>query len=176
MKNIGVKVRGIAPLLQHRYVFKDEMETKTTRKSGSRDYSEEWKTAMYFDKAVGVYQPASHIEGAMIKAAVNFLVTGKGKKTYKDIFKGAVFVSPDMIPHNKQEPDFIDKRLVRVNNSGVERLRPGFKDWVLEFNIQILDDQIDPDVVLQVLTHAGRFVGIGDFRPRHGRFVVEKFE
>lgn len=172
---INVKIRGIAPLLQHRYVFKDELDNKTVKKSGAKDYSDEWKRSLYFDDKIGIYQPASHIEGAMIKAAVNFQITGKAKKTYKDLFKSAVFVSPDFIPHHKKEPDYIDKRLVRVNGSGVERLRPGFKDWMLEFNIQVLDEQIQKDVVYEILAFAGRFVGIGDFRPRYGRFIIEKF-
>jgi hypothetical protein len=176
MKTINVKIRGIVPLLQHRYVFKDELDEKATKKTGCKDYSDEWKKSLYYDEKIGIYQPASHIESAMIKAAVNFQIPGKGKKTYKDLFKSAVFVSPECIPHNKKEPDFIDKRLVRVNGSGVERLRPAFKDWILEFNIQVYDEQLDNDVVLQVLTHAGRFIGIGDFRPRYGRFSIEKFD
>jgi hypothetical protein len=176
MDTINVRIRGIAPLLQHRYIFKDEQDTKTTKKTGAKDYSEEWKKSMYFDDKLGIYQPAIHIEGAMIKAATNFQVTGKGKKTYKDLFKSAVFCSPEKILHNKRDPDFIHKALVRVNGGGVERLRPAFKDWYLEFNIQVLDEQIDKDVVNQVLTHAGRFVGIGDFRPRFGRFAIERFE
>jgi hypothetical protein len=176
MQIINVKIRGIVPLLQHRYVFKDEQEGMTQKKTGAKDRSEEWKKSLYIDDKIGIYQPAAHIEGAMIKSAVNFQITGKGKKTYKDLFKSAVFVSPDCIPHNKKEPDFIDKRLARVNGSGIERLRPAFRDWLLEFNIQVLDEQIDKDVVLQILTHAGRFVGIGDFRPRYGRFAIEKFD
>ncbi|MBI5788545.1 MAG: hypothetical protein HZA78_06810 [Candidatus Schekmanbacteria bacterium] len=185
MKSVNVKVQGISPLLQHRYVFTDEKEEAAKKRSGKKDYSEEWKSALYWDNELGVIQPAGHLEAAMIKAAVNFQIVGKGKKTYKDLFKSAVFVSPDYIPHGLKgsKEDLvqegrltIDKRLVRVNNSGVERLRPMLKNWLLEFMIEIHDEQISADTVHQVLEHAGRYVGIGDFRPKFGRFSVVKFE
>lgn len=162
--------------MQHRYNMQKVAGLKpTARRVGEVDYSDYWKKALYFDEALGIYQPANHIEGAMIKAAVNFQITGKGKKTYKDLFRSAVFVSPDYIPHNKFEPDEIDTRLVKVNNSAIERQRPMLKDWSLDFDIQILEEQIHEDVVRQVLDHAGRYIGIGDFRPRYGRFAVAKF-
>jgi hypothetical protein len=185
MRSVKAKIQGISPLLQHRYVFTDEKEGAAKKKSGKRDYSEEWKLALYWDNALGVMQPATHLEAAMIKAAVNFQIVGRGKKTYKDLFKSAVFVAPDYIPHGlkgskeslvEEGKITIDKRLVRVSNSGVERLRPMLKNWSLEFTIEIHDEQISADTVHQVLEHAGRYVGIGDFRPKFGRFSVISFE
>jgi hypothetical protein len=185
MEKISVKIQGISPLLQHRYRFADEIEESAKKRSGKKDYSLEWKSALYWDDLKGIVQPATHLEGAMIKAATSFIIPGRGKKTYKDLFRSAVFVSPDFIPHGlKGTPEklveqgkiVIDRRLVRVNNSGVERLRPMLKDWTLEFTIEIQDDQIAKDVVKQILEHAGRYIGIGDFRPKYGRFTITRFE
>ncbi|MFB3926404.1 MAG: hypothetical protein ACE14T_10160 [Syntrophales bacterium] len=159
--------------------------TKTQKKTGAKDYSEEWKSALYWDDNLGIYEPASHIEGALIKAAVNFQITGKGKKTYKDLFKSSVFVTPDYIPHGLNgSPEkllssgklSVDKRLVRVANSGVERMRPMLKSWSLEFVVEVHDSQISREVVKEVLDLAGQQYGIGDFRPRYGRFMVARFE
>jgi hypothetical protein len=97
MRTISVKIQGVSPLLQHRYVFSDEKEESAKKRSGKKDYSEEWKAALYWDNKLGVVQPGVHLEAAMIKAAVNFLIPGKGKKTYKDLFKCAVFVTPEFI-------------------------------------------------------------------------------
>jgi len=186
MTKVEVKIEGIPPgLLQHRYVFADEREESAKKRSGKKDYSDEWKAALYWDDKVGIIQPANHLEAAMIKAATSFLIPGKGKKTYKDLFKCAVFVSPEYIPHGingdkdalvKKKKIYLDKRLVRVNNSGIERVRPLLKAWKLKFEIEIHDDQIAVDTVHQVLSHAGRFVGIGDFRPRYGRFMITSFQ
>lgn len=184
MEKVNVKVQGISPLLQHRYRFADEVEEAAKKRSGKKDYSLEWKAALYWSDDQGVIQPAVHIESAMIKAATNFIISGRGKKTYKDLFKSAVFVTPDFIPHGlKGTPEklveqgkiLIDRRLVRVNNSGVERLRPLIKDWSLAFAVEIHDEQIAKDTVKQVLEFAGRYIGIGDYRPKFGRFTIVSF-
>lgn len=171
--------------MQHRYVFADERETFAKKRTGAKNYSNEWIGSLYWDETVGVYQPATHIEGAMQKAASNFIIRGRGKKTYRDLFKSSVFVYPENIPHGMNgSPEkllesgklFIHKALVRVNRSGVERLRPMLKNWTLSFEVQVLDDQIDAETVKQILEYAGRCVGIGDFRPRFGRFTVTEFK
>lgn len=184
MKIIDVEIKGISPLLQHRYVFKDEIEDSIKKRSGTVDYSNEWIKSLYWSEDVGVYQPASHIEGALIKASANFQIPGKRKKTYKEAFKSAVFVRPACIPLNlKGTPEgllregkiMLDKRSVVIMRSRVERLRPCINDWVLTFQIEIHDEQISPEAVKTVLDYAGNFCGIGDFRPRYGRFLVSSF-
>lgn len=155
------------------------------KKSGVVDYSGEWMKSLYWNDEIGIYQPAIHIEGAMIKAASNFQIPGKRGKTYKDIFKSAVFVRPDYIPFGmKGEPKKlleqgkfdIDLRPVVVQRSRVERARPMFRNWDLKLQIEIQDEQIPADVIKEVLDHAGKFCGIGDFRPRYGRFQVVHFD
>jgi hypothetical protein len=60
------------------------------------------------------------------------------------------------------------------------RSRPCFKDWALEFQLDIEEEEIDPSVIKEVLDYAGKRVGIGDFRPEKGgsfgRFHVTKWE
>jgi len=186
VREYRIIIEGTSPLLQHRYIFKDELAASTTKKSGSTDYSEEWKKACYWDKEVGLYQPATHIEGALIKAAANFQITGRSKKTYKDLVKSAVFAQPEYIPFGfgKKSPDDllakgliqIHKAAVVVQRNRVERLRPMLPaEWKLTFTLQVLDDQLPKDALKEILDYAGRFVGIGDWRPRYGRFLVSKF-
>ena len=98
-----------------------------------------------------------------------------------------MFVSPDAISHNILAPDeldtdadkplYLDVRPVVVQRARVVRIRPCFgPGWKLDFEITVLDDQVPHNVVNEVLSLAGRTVGIGDFRPRFGRFMVTKFE
>jgi hypothetical protein len=173
---VQVTIVGTAPLLQHRYRFKDELEEKTTRKTGRHDYTDEWKQSLYVDDSGGIYEPASHIEGALIRAASNFQITGRGKKTYRELVRSSVFVAPDAIPLGKEKPDFIHKARVIVNRSAVERLRPAFRVWELTFTLSVLDEQLPKEVLQQILEHAGRACGIGDYRPRYGRFRIARFE
>ena len=122
----------------------------------------------------------------MIKAAVSFKIQGKGRKTYKDLFQSAVFVTPEEILHGLEVPEeldtdgdkqlYLDVRPVVIQRSRIVRMRPAFKPgWKLDFTIEVIDDTIHPEVVNDVLTLAGKTVGIGDYRPRFGRFMVTQF-
>lgn len=189
MYTINCSVEGIAPLMQHRYPLPDfeDMSKGGKKKSGETDYSQEWKEYFYADSEGNIYQPATHFDGAMVKAAAGYKVQGGRGKTYKDLFKGNVFVSPDAILHGVKVPEmldtdadkplYLDLRPVVVQRARVVRVRPCFKPgWVLDFEITVLEDQILPNVVNEVLSLAGRTVGIGDFRPRFGRFMVTRFD
>jgi hypothetical protein len=77
----------------------------------------------------------------------------------------------------KREPDEIDKRPVVVRGSRILRQRPMMREgWELSFTINILEEQLPSEVVRKILEHAGKYVGIGDFRPRFGRFEVVEFK
>lgn len=169
-----VGVKGVAPLLQHRYA--DEKQDDSPKQvAGKRDYSKEAELALYKSPEGEIYQPSSHIEGAMLKAAANFQIGGRGKKTYKDLFKSAVIVAPFAIPHKNPKWE-VDRRPVIVNRGRIMRERPMFTEWELEFDVQVMDEQIPNSVVNAILTFAGQYVGIGDYRPKFGRFIVTKFE
>jgi len=169
---INVIIKGIRPLLQNK--FSEESENNLPSKKGKKyDDQVEAEKRLEKNKDKTICQPASHFEACMIKSAAEFKF--QGRKTYKDLFKAGVFVSPNMIPHKKQKYE-IDKRPVTVNRSKIWRCRPRFDKWELSFQVVILDDRIDPLVAKEVLENAGRYHGIGDYRPRFGLFEVVKFK
>lgn len=186
---VSVQVEGISPLLQHKYPLPDfeNLSKGGKQKTGEVNYSEEWRQYLYANADGEVYQPALHFDGAMVKAAAGYKIQGARGKTYKDLFKGNVFCSPDEILHGIKTPNtldadadkplYLDVRPVVVQRARVVRIRPAFKPgWKLDFEITVLDDQVPANVVNEVLSLAGRTVGIGDFRPRFGRFMVTRFE
>lgn|SRR5574341_867257 len=189
MYTIQVEITGVAPLIQHRFPMPDlAIMAKGGRKStGAKDYTEEWRDYFYATGDGQIYQPSSHIEGAMVKAATSFKVTGKRGKSYKDLFSANVFVDPTEIPHGVKVPDeldtdgnkplYLDMRPVVVSRARVVRIRPTFKPgWKLAFTINVIDDEISAEIVNDVLTLAGKTVGIGDYRPKFGRFMVTRFD
>lgn len=189
MYTVDCRIVGSAPLMQHRYPMPEfENLGKGGKKStGAKDYTQEWREYLYATKAGQIYQPAVHIEGAMIKAAANFKITGKRGASYKELFKAALFIGPDEIPHGVSVPDeldadadkplYLDCRPVVVQRARVVRIRPCFKaGWTLDFEITVIDDELPSDIVQDALVLSGKAVGIGDFRPRFGRFAVARFE
>jgi len=189
MYTIEATIKGVAPLMQHRYPIPDlaSMSKGGHKSTGAKDYSQEWKEYLYANAAGQIYQPSSHIEGAMIKAAAGFKVTGKRGKSYKDLFSANVFVDPVEILHgialpeeldtDGDKPLYLDMRPVVVMRARVVRIRPTFKPgWELAFTINVIDDEVGNEIVNDVLILAGKTVGIGDFRPKFGRFMVTRFE
>lgn len=189
MYQVSCKVRGTSPLLQNRFPM-PEYETMGKGghvQTGSRDYREQWRDSLYVTKDGEVYQPAVHFERSMVKAAVNFKIQGKRGKTYKDLVSASVFISPEEILHGIDEPDeldtdadkalYLDLRPVVIQRARVPKVRPAFKPgWELEFVIDVIDDQMPQEMLKDILDYAGRAVGIGDYRPRFGRFQVVRFE
>lgn len=185
---VEASIKGIAPLLQHRFGQDAIAEAQAVKKrTGEMDYSEEWRDTVYADEDGWLYEPSNHLESALIKAAVNFKIKGKRGKTYKDLVKAAVYIEPELIPlnvqipenptHNPLEPFYVDIRPVIVARARVLRSRGALaKGWRLDFTITVIDDQLPFMVLKEIVDEAGRAVGVGDYRPRMGRFVVTRFE
>lgn len=78
----------------------------------------------------------------------------------------------------KSDWDYEHKARVQVQRNGVTRTRPAFKvGWTAEIHFLInLPEYISPADFHEVLNQAGRLVGVGDFRPSYGRFLVSSFE
>jgi len=173
MRMFKVRVKGTAPLLHHRFPI-EKQTSKTKKATGTaKDYKKEAEESLYRDEKGRIVQPTSHIEGALVKAGTSFML--KGKKTYKDLLKSSVFVEEEFVPLDYEEW-VTDARPVTVQRSRVVRHRPRFDKWACEFNLTVVEDDIREDTLKEILEHAGKFVGIGDFRPKFGRFVVEGFE
>lgn len=195
MYKVLARIQGTAPILQHAFGAEamDSLQQEAKQRTGQVDYSLEWMSTMYCGTDGYLYQPASHLEGALQKAASAFKVKGKAGKTFKDAVKAYAYVAP-MQPHllwnnepiptptkdlleNPTEALQVSVMRVKVQRAAVARSRLMVNvGWELDFTIDIIDDQLPQAVVREALSEAGRAVGIGDFRPRYGRFNVVRFE
>ena len=191
MYQVNVVVNGISVLLQHRFPLPsyEEMGSGGTKQTGSKDYRQEWRQSLYATDKGEIYQPANHFELAMVKAAANFKITGKRGKIYKDMVASNVVIDPEKIPFgltitdkddlttDADQPLYLDMRPVVIQRARVVRLRPAFKPgWQLEFTINVMDNELPSNMLQDILVLAGKTVGVGDYRPKFGRFAVTKFE
>lgn len=174
MKTIEVEITGIAPLLQSRFPVEDFGIGQSKAKKKVYNPQEEAEKKLYKNKN-GIYQPSEHIYQSMIRAAVDFKF--EGKKSYKDVITTGILVEPDEIPLITENSYEIDTRPVVIQRARVLCWRPKFNKWKLQFNITILDDEnISISVLKEILEKAGAAKGIGDYRPRFGRFMVTQFK
>lgn len=173
-KQFDVEIEGVSPYLMNRF-NEQEADTKTTRKAGRKDYKLEAETKLYREESGTIFVPSAQIEGAIVKAASDFQITGRGRRTYKELAKSVILVQPEAIAITPQAW-VSDARPVRVQNARVMRYRPRWDKWKLRFQVLVLDDQFSGDVLKQILDSAGSYKGIGDYRPKFGRFIVTLFK
>ena len=148
------------------------------KKSRSNYYDpvEDAKEALYLNKKGEIVFPAINILSCLREAAVDYKVPGKGKKTYKTYIYAGVSIEPSNIPLIFEGDYDIDLRPVSVGKARVMRARPKFEEWALEFTVSRLDTIINIDNLKDIFNGAGRFKGLGDFRPLFGLFKVTEFE
>lgn len=174
---IKVKIRGTSDYLQHRRNPEDESDS--TKKKNVVDYSKDADKALYLDEKIGVYIPSKQISKAMFEAGKNFIV--KGLVNYSKIVDSTVQVIPDKISIGKKTYDYKHEEFGRIppkTGSSVLISRPAFKKgWEAEFTMQVIDkDRLPIKVLKEIVEFAGKFVGIGDWRPHFGRFEVVEFK
>jgi hypothetical protein len=157
--------------LFNRFPEEDNPDGASKRKKAFLSKEEQVEKSLYRLEDGTIYQPAEHIVGAMIKAAKNFKL--EGKKTFKDVIQAGVFVEPLKIPHLIQEY-VADWRSVVVpaTRGRMMKGRARMDKWELKFKLICIDERLTEKDVKDILIYAGAYCGIGDYRPRYGRFEV----
>jgi len=186
MTKYNVNISSISPMLHHGVHSVGMDETTVKKKKGGNALlgdPEEWRKTIYYDEKIGVYLPAVCIEGSIIEAAKQFK---SGRGTLTKYVRGGLFTTDDFLSFlvNKKtifnlDDVEIDKRSVKNPSTKGRnmRYRAIFRQWESCFDIEITaDDYIDGPMLLEMLKYAGKFIGVGDFRPRFGRFEVTAFK
>lgn len=188
--NYTVTIAGITPLLMHNGQLADPLNEHTKglkklsakRNKSDEDHAElgrvEWLGGLYFNPELGPYVPSEMIE-ATLKSGAKLSKTGKLaeacvvclEERYALAYKG-----PRELAALLADRRFHDRRTIRVQNSRVVRTRPRFNDWGVTFTLALTPGRLNPEQVKAALDDAGLYVGMGDYRPKFGRFRVTKFE
>ena len=118
--------------------------------------------------------PAEAIEAA--------LVTAGRSRRLGSLLRAAVVVPDSPVLEHAGPSDldalfadaaFVHRCGVRVNGRTTMRTRPRFPEWSVTTTLSFLPSAIDSTDLLEIASLAGSMVGLGDFRPRFGRFVID---
>ena len=71
------------------------------------------------------------------------------------------------------DDQYKDIRGVKVGTARVMRCRPIFRKWSIVVDIKYNPEMANEADVAKAMADAGQQVGLGDFRPKFGRFEVE---
>jgi hypothetical protein len=183
MKKYKVVIEGVTPYMQHRMddqkleVWEKLRGPIHERPEVSHEDAVRAEYHCYRSTDGPCFIPAEQIRGALITAGsyVKAKVGGRSK-SMKVIVAAMFMVSPEEI--HLPEYDAIDKRsAVNRNIKGrVIVVRPRWNQWSAEFTLSVDEDSITKDTIQQIIEYAGKYVGIGSFRPTNnglfGRFEL----
>jgi hypothetical protein len=174
MEVYKVKIKGVRPLLMHSPVGIDNKPK--LRRGEHLDPKVEAESYLYKDEKGNIVIPARVIKACIRNAGRNYTVKGRGRTTFAAMIRAGLEINPENIPLISDGWK-VDVQSVVVQRNRIPRARPRFDNWELEFEIINKDPTIiNKDVLKQILIDAGKYYGIGDYRPDYGLFEVVKFE
>ncbi len=183
---IVVRVTGRHPgLLQHNIRLAnplDEWTRKLKVQTGKRKKTEqthadiaeiEFFGSLYLNDKGRPIIPATWFEGAIIDASKRAKL-GKIAKAAILVADNAVlkFSGPQKTAKRQTDPTCQLAAMVNVSGKRVLRTRPLFRDWSTEVVYSVDLDIMKMDEFTEALKCASG-IGIGDYRPRYGRFDAE---
>lgn len=180
MKTATVTLKSISPYSQARY-----HNTPMLDKEGKDDYDKRtWRERLNVDSKGQVVIPPMAFKNCLSEAAkfLSITIKGKGKATYTKHFEAGVLVTdPVPLGIDKSTVGFEDLYVpadgVRGSGKRVMKRFPIIPAWTGEVAFYVIDDTVTKDVFEHHLKEAGKFIGIGRFRPRnngyYGRFSIE---
>lgn len=180
MKLATVEITGSSPMAQSKYVTEPKKD-----KELSGDYEiRTWRYKLHYDKDGQVFIPLYALKNCLSEAAkfLSIQIPGKGKSTYTKHFEAGVSVADNMpIGIHKDAVEsqqmFVPSDGIRGSNKRVIKYFPVMPEWSGTAQFLILDDTITQEVFQLHLEQAGKFIGLGSFRPRNngyfGRFDIK---
>jgi len=175
---VHVKIQGVSDLLFHRWNC-EEVEAKAQAKKGSKARkTDNLESYVYRDEKNNICIPGEYLRMSIIYAAKYKQDPRSIRKSAMDLYKAGVVSLNVLSSLNAKKWDYEDKRRVVIQRSGINRIRPAMKTgWEAEFDFLVnIPEYITPMDFNESLQTAGRLVGVGDFRPTYGRFVITQFE
>lgn len=187
-ETIKVRFIGDRPLLMHSGRLADPLDDVvgdlakiTGKRSKTRsDHEEiariEWHGGLWLSDSRPCI-PAEAVEACFINAA-------RARKKAKQARAGLMVMGPSLL--NYDGPRDLDRlwknqafrlrHAVRIGTARTMRTRPRFETWSADVVATFLPTLLDRAETLEIFKIAGFQEGLGDWRPRYGRFSVELLE
>lgn len=179
-----ISIVGTAPLLMHNGrlanpldpVVKELKKYTGKRKKTDDDHEAiarvEHAGSLYLDPDVGPYIPSDNIHRALVDGAKKHKL---GKRVTEGLLITTVvnplgYKGPRDADGLWNDKNFVHMWPCRVGTSRTMRCRPIFNQWSTEADGFLDESVLDLEDLKQIAETAGALIGLGDWRPKHGRF------
>lgn len=185
MIDFSITLTGTAPLLMHNSRLANPLDPATkalkryTAKRNKTDEDHETIArlehagGLYLDPDVGPFIPGENISRCLVDGAK---LTKQGVKVTR-----GVFIKTDVNPLSYDGPRTADglweagyKHMAsaKVGMQRIMRCRPVFYDWIVEADGFLDASVLELSDIASIAVNAGQMIGLGDWRPRFGRFTA----
>ena len=183
-----ITLTGTRPLLMHNARLADPLdpyklavaEITDKRKKTLDDHREvalrEWVGGLYHTAELGPYIPGENVERLLCDSAK---ITRDGQ----NIKRGVVIYSdycqlqydgPRDIKRLSADANYRLTAMIRTPGGRVPRTRPMFASgWQVSADGYLDVSVLSPEDFTAIVHRAGRLIGLGDWRPRYGRFTAQ---
>ena len=190
-QKLDVSIKGITPCIMHNGQLADPLcewtraikaitgkhHSKVTDQDREELIRLEWYGSLYLDEKGCPCWPGENIERMVQSAA-------RKHRQGKDVEKGLtcpgnwplIYSGPKTANGLwKLDPKFRKTCGAVIHGNRVMRSRPIFHDWALKFQLLWCPDYFNLEDVERWLVGAGSDIGLSEWRPKFGRFMVESF-
>lgn len=184
--NFVIHLTGSRPLLMHNARLSNPIDpyaqamkkVHSKRKKTDDDFRElayrEWLGSVYFNED-GPYIPGENIESMLLDSAK---LTRNGQDIKRGVMVQTDYCSLEYsgsrdLEALSHDENFRKVASVKVGVNRVMRCRPMFREWTVSASGFMDQNILNPEEFRAIVERAGRLVGLGDWRPRYGRFDAE---
>jgi len=170
-------IEGASDMLFHRWNCESVAEKSKASKNSKAKKTDDIESYVWRNDKNELCIPTEYVRMAIISAAKFKQDPRSPRKSAADLFKAGVIPLTNLVSLGKDSWDYLDTRRVTIQRAGINRTRPAMKaGWKAEVIFQVISPEyIDPTFLNEVMSMAGRLIGVGDFRPTYGRFCITSF-
>ena len=187
LKSMNVSFVSDAPILLHNSQlanpmneFAKQLKEITVAKKKTEDHYEkagkvEWFGSLYLNDEKRIIIPSEMIEACLTDGAKKSRL-GKAFKSSVFVYESPLLQFEDMncdVESLFEMGKYADTRIVVLNRNRIPRTRPIFMSWSIDFTIHFDSEVIKQSEIVAAANIAGVQSGMGDYRPKFGRFKAE---
>lgn len=188
MKTMKFRITGNAPLIMQSAQLVDPLDditkqikkitskrTSITEEDRQRIADLEFVGSLYMHEELGPIIPAANVERMLRDAGA---LTRLGTKVKMGIqmledYAQLEYDGPRTVDGLLKDKRFHLRRAVVVSKARIMRERPRFPFWSLSFTLAYDPSVFNAEQIQDLVISSGQYIGLGTWRPRHGRFDVE---
>lgn len=179
-----VTIKGMDSIIFNKMADQSKSKTELAKQEKTDKAELErltWREKAYFDNDGMLYIPGENIHQCLKDGCQYWgqRISGEGQKTYTNVIASAGICENMMLGGHKDGDTIIPFGKSTNGNpskgkksSMVYKIRPLMRPWSGTFRMHIFDARLSIHVLKTIITYAGAFSGLCDWRPTYGRFEM----